>query len=269
MQYGRQLLSVHSVFPTRVSADGNPKYKAGGIRLNLATLAAAPVADVTLPDGSVIKANQGRYLRYGQILTMLGTAEVQTVTVAGGASSGTFTLTLPASGDDPAQTTVAIAWNDSAANMATALNNLPRISARGAVTVSVAGGVYTITFPKAMGNPPQLTNTNSTNGTVTNATTTAGLATNGEYGPYDDAATDGRQLLVRGDAFILDETWLEFPAGPSGVVPESNIIIGSVFEGGDVWKRRLIVTSGVHSLAAGPTFAEFETLFPRVSYVQH
>lgn len=268
MQYGRSLLTTHIINPTKVNADGNPKYKAGGLKINLASLAAAPSSDVTLPDGSIIRANQGRYLRYGQILCMMGTAEVQTVTVAGGASLGTFTLTLPASGDDPAQTTAAIAWNDTAANMQLAINNLTRVSARGSVTVSVAGGVYTITFPKAMGNPPQFTNTNSTNGTVANATTTAGLTTNGEFGPYDFAATDGRQTLTRGEAYILDELWLEFPAGGSSIAPEANVIIGGVFEGGDVWKDRIIMTTGTHSLAAGPTVAEFETLFPRISYVK-
>jgi hypothetical protein len=38
----------------------------------------------------------------------------------------------------------------------------------------------------------------------TPAVTVAGTAS-GKYGPYDSAATDGRQTLTRGECFILDE----------------------------------------------------------------
>src|SRR5207253_698174 len=87
LPYGRTLLTATSPFPTRVSADGSPKFKAGGITLDLTTIPTAPVADVTLPDGSIIKAGTA-YLRYGQILTKNTTVDVQTIT--GTATSGTF-----------------------------------------------------------------------------------------------------------------------------------------------------------------------------------
>lgn len=67
--YGRTSLPSNSVFPTRVSADGNPTYKAGGITLDWSLVTAAS-GNVTLGDGSVILDGQ-KYLRYGQILTRI------------------------------------------------------------------------------------------------------------------------------------------------------------------------------------------------------
>jgi hypothetical protein len=57
--YGRTVLSQNSVFPTRVSADGKPQYKAGGITIDWSLITAAS-GDQTLADGSVIN--------YGQVL---------------------------------------------------------------------------------------------------------------------------------------------------------------------------------------------------------
>jgi hypothetical protein len=34
------------------------------------------------------------------------------------------------------------------------------------------------------------------------------------------------------------------------------------------WKARLLMTTGTHSLAAGPTVSEVEAAFPRVRYAQ-
>lgn len=67
--YGRNLLTANSVFPTRVSADGKPIYKAGGVTLDW-TYATTASGDVTLGDGSVIKDGQ-KYFRYGQVITRI------------------------------------------------------------------------------------------------------------------------------------------------------------------------------------------------------
>jgi hypothetical protein len=67
--YGRTVLSNNSVFATRVSADGKPVYKAGGITIDWTTVVAAS-GDVTLTDGSVVKDGQ-KYLRYGQVMTKI------------------------------------------------------------------------------------------------------------------------------------------------------------------------------------------------------
>jgi hypothetical protein len=67
--FGNTFLSQNAVFPTRVSCDGRPNYKVGGITIDWTTVSAAS-GDVTLGDGSVIKDGQ-KYLRYGQILTRI------------------------------------------------------------------------------------------------------------------------------------------------------------------------------------------------------
>jgi hypothetical protein len=102
-----------------------------------------------------------------------GTAEVQTVTIGGAPTGGTFTLTVPIAG---AGTTAAIAFNAAASAVQTALRALPGL---GGVTVT-GSGPYTVTFPSTLGNVPQMTATSSlTGGTtpgVTVATTTPGVA---------------------------------------------------------------------------------------------
>lgn len=88
----------------------------------------------------------------------------------------------------------------------------------------------------------------------------------GYYGPYNPAATDGRQLLVRGESFILNKTVLQ--QNPAGFNAH-NSDHPAVFDGGRAWKARILMTAGAHSLAAGPTVAEFEAAFPDITYVQN
>lgn len=92
------------------------------------------------------------------------------------------------------------------------------------------------------------------------------ITATGKFGPYDSAASDGRQLLVPGDCFVLNRTVKENGFG-------ANINTGAtdhpqVFDGGTVWKARILMTTGTHSLAAGPTVAEFMAAFPRIGYAQ-
>lgn len=105
----------------------------------------------------------------------LGTNEVQSVTITGVPTGGTFTLTFGS------QTTTAIAYNATGATVQTALEALSSIGT-GNVTVSgAAGGPYTVTFVNVLGNTnvAQMTATASlTGGTtpgVTVATTTPGV----------------------------------------------------------------------------------------------
>lgn len=92
------------------------------------------------------------------------------------------------------------------------------------------------------------------------------ITASGKYGPYDPAASDGRQTLTRGKCCINNRTIKENGFG-------ANINISAtdhpqVFDGGTVWKARLIITTGSASLANGPTVANFETAFPRIAYAQ-
>lgn len=139
--------------------------------------------------------------------------EVQTVTITGSPTGGTFTLTYAG------QTTSAIAFNASASTVQTAVAALSTV---GAGNVSVAGsngGPYTVTFTGTLGNKnvAQMTASGAslTGGTtpgVSVATSTSGVqghypngyipsgtavgkvTATGKFGPYDNTASDGREV---------------------------------------------------------------------------
>jgi hypothetical protein len=249
----------------QVTSDGRPEMKPGGISVDWTTVAAVAGADITLNDGVIVKVGE-KYLRYGQVMCLIGTAEVQTATWTGGPTAGSAVLTLPAGNSGPAQSTVPLAFNAAAADVQAGLEALGRIGPNG-VAVSRAGSgtagapyVYTLTFNARLGDVPQLTATHTFSGgttpTATMATTTPG-AGSGRYGPYDTAATDGRAVVAKGTSFILNETmkedWLHSDHPPA-------------LDGGRVFKDRVIATTDTHTLADGPTFTELDAAFPRLSY---
>ncbi|WP_280393054.1 hypothetical protein [Nocardia wallacei] len=152
------------------------------------------------------------------------TNEVQTVTVTGGPTGGTFTLTYSG------QTTSAIAYNASASTVQTAIAALSNVGSGNVAVTGSNGGPYTVTFQGTLGskNVAQMTATSSlTGGTtpgVTVATSTAGVTghypngyipsgcavgkvtATGLFGPYDDSASDGRQTcygLTMGDVTVV------------------------------------------------------------------
>jgi len=86
---------------------------------------------------------------------------------------------------------------------------------------------------------------------------TAAGATQGMYGPYDPAATDGRQTLARGRVYLVPTVQLEREVASNHC---------GVMDGGRVYKERLLATAGTHSLAAGPTYAELEAVLPELRY---
>lgn len=227
-----------------------------------------------------------------------------TITEADGTDGGTWGLRVTRAG--VSRLITGLAWNVATADVTAALVALDIIGAAGAAASGTAGSAYTLTFAAALGDidvevvndltadggvlegglvlanleapvyvityPSELGNvaavtTTATNltggaGTATVATVTAGDAT-GTYGPYDSAATDGRQTLTRGKCYILNESLLEVdPAGGATNHP-------AVFDGGLVWKARLRV-GGANSTPLGsgnePSWAAFETAFPRVRY---
>lgn len=99
------------------------------------------------------------------------TAEVQTVTITGGPTGGTLTLTYSG------QTTATIPFNAVGATVQTALNNLSNLDG---VTVSGgAGGPYVVTFPASMGNPAQMTASGA--GLTGGTTPSVGVATTTPY----------------------------------------------------------------------------------------
>jgi hypothetical protein len=259
--YGRQVLGAVGR-AVMVAVSMFMDWKTGGITIDWSIVTAA-VTDTTLPDDNVIKAGQ-KGLRFGQILCRITQHEIETVTVNGSPAGGTFSLTY-VDEEGESHETGAIAYNAPAADLEAALE------AVGAnVTVSKSSNVYTVTFDDARNVAAlALTDNNLTGGTsptVAIGTSTQGNAGLGKYGPYDPDATDGRQTLTRGECWILNQTVLENGAiaGLGGGVTDHP----AVFDGGRAWKPRILMTTGTHSLAAGPTVAEVETAFPRVQYVQ-
>jgi Ca2+-binding RTX toxin-like protein len=100
-------------------------------------------------------------------------SEVQKVSVSN--NSGTFTLTFNG------QTTSALAYNASAANVQSALNALLNIGpVGGAVTVSKSGSNYTVTFGGNLAgyNLPQMTAAGNAGASVTTTTEGSGLNAN-------------------------------------------------------------------------------------------
>lgn len=86
------------------------------------------------------------------------------------------------------------------------------------------------------------------------------VTTGGKYGPYDPAGGDGRELLVRGRAFVVNRTALANE--PADEHPE-------VIEAGRVWRDRIIQSeAATHTLALGPTFAELTATFPELRFVE-
>lgn len=135
------------------------------------TEASAYQPDRKLKSGIPLGKNttSGLYEPYAAV-----TNEVQTVTITGGPTGGTFTLTFSG------QTTAAIAYNATAAAVQTALEALSNVNPGDMTVTGSAGGPYTVTFGgQYLGdNVTQMTATGSfTGGTspaVTVATTTAG-----------------------------------------------------------------------------------------------
>lgn len=116
------------------------------------------------------------------------TNEVQTATITGGPTGGTFTLTWSG------QTTAAIAYNATAAAVQAALEALSNIAPGDVTVTGAAGGPYTVTWGGVhLGDDVAAmtaSGTNLTGGTtpgVTIATTTAGGAA---------GASDGSQVFA-------------------------------------------------------------------------
>jgi hypothetical protein len=116
----------------------------------------------------------------------LGINEVQSVTITGVPTGGTFTLTYSG------QTTGAIAYNATAAAVATALKALSNIGDNDVAVTGAAGGPYTVSFMGALAEADiaAMTATASlTGGTtpgVTIATPTAGAAPSGTAAQHVD-----------------------------------------------------------------------------------
>lgn len=262
--FGQTTLSPNSVVPTRVSADNNPLYKPGGITIDWSSITAVG-ADTTLTDGTVIRSGQ-KFIRYGQVLTKNTTGTVQTLT--GTATGGTFTMSLVRPDNGATVTTAALSATATAAQILTALQ---AVLAPSQIVSTSGGALGTATVPITFGATfPALTINGGalTGGTVTVAQTTVG-ASAGLFGPYDPAASDGRQTLTRGECYIADETILQYDSG-TAMISAQNDQTGRVIEGGLVFLDRIIQSGTVTgTLALGPTKANLLAAFPMLRIVEN
>jgi hypothetical protein len=67
--YGRQSITTVGQ-SVRVSADGRPREKTGGVTIDWTTVTAVSGSDATYNDGVVVKVGE-KALRYGQVVTMI------------------------------------------------------------------------------------------------------------------------------------------------------------------------------------------------------
>lgn len=240
-----------------IISDGDPIMKAGGMTLAWPLVAAISGSDVTYLDNQTVKVGE-KALRYGQMLCEVTQYEQQTLTIGGSPTGGTFPVTVTVGG--VARTATGLAFNASAATVQAAVEALDNVGL-GKVAVSLSGGVYTFVFAIPGDLVAMTTSAASMTGgtpTAVVAETVAGSAYAGQFGPYDPAASDGRQTITRGKCFWLPRTVREADKGSS---------YAGGLEGGRVFLERLIQSgTATHTLAAGPTLAEVNAAFPLLRY---
>jgi hypothetical protein len=153
------------------------------------------IDNIAIAGGSMYKAGQCMGLVPG---TGTAVAEVQTITITGTPTGGTFTLIYGGY-----LITAPIAYNATAAQVVAAIN-----AAAGATVVSATGGplpgtAVVLTFINeagAMAHSLLIAVNNLTGGAspaVTPTRTTAGKPAGGYFKNYDDAASDGSQTMRR------------------------------------------------------------------------
>lgn len=221
--FGRNLITTTGQ-PVQVTADGYPEWKVGGVTIDWATVPAV-AADTTLLDGAVIKAGY-RGMQFGTILTKI-------------TASGLYGPFTPAK----TNTTVngATVIGAQTMTLTSAANLLPgdvlTIDTAGqaetAQVLSVSGSVVTFVAP--------LTKTHADTVAVAKATT-------------------GRETLVAGECFVLNQTVLQTSAFFLSPGPTDH---PAVLEGGSVFLARLQV-GGTNQ----PTLAQLLAVLPRLRIVE-
>lgn len=180
--------------------------------------------DARLESARLMPGNYVKGQAVGLRTTGAAQNEIQTATVSGSPTGGTFRLALDG------VPTAALAYNATGAVVQAALEALANVGT-GNVGVSLSGAVYTVTFQGDLANQdiPLLTLyanglTGGSSPTVALATTQIGRAAGAYWGPYDDSASNGLQVC-RG--FVRYPT----DVGNNGVHAVNSSIFGECAEG--------------------------------------
>ncbi len=221
--YGRNLITTTGQ-PVQVTADGYPEWKVGGVTIDWSTIPAV-AADTTLVDGAVIKAGY-RGMQFGTILCKI-------------TSSGLYGPFSPAM--TATSISGATAVGATSATLASGAHILPgdilTIDTAGqaetAQVLSVSGAVVTFVSP--------LTKTHADTVAVTKA-------------------TNGRETLVAGECFVLNQTVLQSSAY---FLSPGSTDHPAVLEGGSVFLARLAVGASNQ-----PTLAQLLAVLPRLRIVE-
>lgn len=139
-------------YAVRVSADGQPKWKIGGITLNSATLPVNSTgSDLTLTIDQTLVRNKKLYLLLGTVMCRITSAAAANLAITGGPTGGTYTasVTTPSGTVTTAQTTSAIAYNAIASTVQTALQALSNVGSGNATVLGVELDTFTPGTPTA------------------------------------------------------------------------------------------------------------------------
>jgi hypothetical protein len=183
-------------------------------------------------------------------------SEVQTVTITGTPTGGTFTLSLGGA------TTAALAYNAPTATVQTALQGLSTIGSGNVTVTGTAGTTYTCTFAGTLANQDVATMTavgsltGGTSPTVGVATTTpgtpgwlsAGLIT--EDGASENVKDDSTDLRAYGVAPVVRKLTTSTDITVKTVMMEINKVTAAVYH--KVALGSITVTGGAFSTTTGP-----------------
>jgi hypothetical protein len=144
----------------------------------------------------------GGYGRTSDFSALLGADEVTTVTITGGPTGGTISITVTVPGGSP-QTASGIAYNAAASAVQTALEGLSNVAPGDVAVTGSSGGPYTLTWGGALANTDVAVSADGAS--LTGGTAPAATATEAQKGGIN--AVDVEAVSPEGLATYLDDAF--------------------------------------------------------------
>lgn len=277
----------------QVTADGAPIAKAGGVTIDWGSVVAA-AADTTYQDNDVVYTGE-KFLRYGQvvckILTSTGGTDAANsaskigkyapfgVTTSVNTGGGTDTLTLSiAKGDcyvinesihenmDNSDFPPAIdggrVWKKRLLVGGTATNEVQTATVTGG---PITAGTFTLTLPASLGGATTTPIAYNATNVVVQAALTAALA------PFNTAVNNNQYntgqppvvITVGGTPLATGPITFTFSGGGAALDVDPIAVNGA----GLTPPNTLVMSTTTPGVVGGPTFGQFETAFPMITYV--